>query len=56
MPKAPEIVYRDKGWISWYHFFGREKVPFLPYAKARNFVKKLNLNSQTQWKNIVKMN
>ena len=40
LPNRPEIVYKDKGWIDSYAFFGKEKKEYPSYEKALEIVQK----------------
>lgn len=59
IPKDPNTVYRNKGWVSVGDWLGtniqatrfRE---YLPFKQARSFVRSLNLKSQSEWKNYCK--
>ena len=49
VPFNPDEVYED--WKNWKHFLGfKNKVPFLSYAEARDFVRSLKLNGLKDWK------
>ena len=55
IPKDPNTVYQDKGWVSVGDWLGtnikatrfRE---YLPFEQARDFVRKLNLQGRDAWK------
>ncbi len=49
LPKSPDNVYKDKGWISWPDFLGYEKNEFYEFNEARKIVHSLKLKSQSQW-------
>lgn len=55
IPAAPDIYYKDNGWINWSHWLGYEilgvipRGSALPYEDAEELVWKLNLNSQKEW-------
>ncbi len=54
IPSAPNIVYEDKGWLSWGDFLGYGTVlsvgkAYDPFIHARNYVRSLNLKSQAEW-------
>ena len=43
-PSSPDLVYKDKGWIGWPEFMGRENIlkrEFLPFEKFRTEVRSL---------------
>lgn len=53
LPYHPERRYRDK-WISWYDWCGFKKQSrrgknFLSFEKAREYVRKLGIKTQTEW-------
>jgi len=50
IPAKPEIVYKDKGWTNWYDFLGYEKLEWLSYEEAREFVRNLNFKSYGEWR------
>jgi superfamily II DNA or RNA helicase len=55
IPKAPDHSYKGKGWVSWGSWLGTEnlalgKMKFMSYEKAQSFVRKLGLNSGTEWR------
>ena len=55
VPSWPDNVYRNKGWISWYDWFGKDSPEnYLPYKKARTYVHKLKITSQSEWKKYIK--
>jgi superfamily II DNA or RNA helicase len=44
LPSAPDKQYKNKGWISWFEFFGKETPDFYPtYGEARKAVIKLRI-------------
>ena len=59
IPKTPDGVYKDKGWISWGDWLGTgsvassEKV-FRSFKEARIYVRDLNLNNIAEWKSLIK--
>ena len=50
IPAQPREKYRSKGWKGFPDFLGYEKIYFLPFDEAKNFVQKLNLRSRGEWK------
>jgi hypothetical protein len=61
IPANADGVYKDKGWINWNDWLGTDTVaPFLrqyrPFYKARVFVRRLKLKSQSEWKQYCKGN
>lgn len=54
IPKAPEVVYREKGWVSVGDWLGtgndaNQFKKFLPFASARKVARSLKLASQAEW-------
>ena len=56
LPKAPEIVYKNKGWIGYPEFFGRKKITFLPFLQAKEIVMKQNIKTIAEWQIYSKTN
>ena len=59
IPAAPNQVYKDKGWKGMGDFLGTGTVApkdriHRPFPEAREFVRKLNLKSGTEWKEYCK--
>jgi superfamily II DNA or RNA helicase len=59
IPKKPEIIYKDKGWISLGDWLGTGRIAarfrsYREFNKAKKFVHLLNLKSGTEWKNYSK--
>jgi hypothetical protein len=55
IPSLPSFFYKDFGWISWGDFLGTGNVAtrnkkFRSFEKARLFVRNLNLNSWSDWR------
>ena len=54
IPSKPQLVYKEK-WISWVDWTGidarktKSYKKFLPFIKARDFVRKLGLKSVSEW-------
>jgi hypothetical protein len=49
VPSNPDEIYDD--WKNWKHFLGfKNKVRFLSFTEARNFVRSLKLNGLKSWK------
>lgn len=50
IPKSPSTVYKDKGWISWKDWLGRDdNFRFKDFEVARDFVRSLGLKSRREW-------
>jgi len=57
LPTNPNIVYKNKGWINIYDWIGvEERVPILPFKKARDYVIKKKFNSKSEYLNYIKKN
>jgi len=63
IPKAPEVVYRKKGWISVDDFFGKPttqnnkaRLGWADFKAAKEFALKLNLKSGNDWREYIKSN
>ncbi len=61
VPKNPEKIYKNSGWINWGDWLGTSKVSshkrsFLSFEEAKVEVKKLNLKSIADWRNFVLKN
>ncbi|MBX7065617.1 MAG: DEAD/DEAH box helicase family protein [Parachlamydiales bacterium] len=58
IPRTPDRVYKGK-WHSWGDWLGTDKPSkdaksFLSFDKAREFIRSLNLESETQWRRYCK--
>ena len=54
LPANPDTYYKRRGtWVSWPHFLGTarwsRKVSWLPFEEARDFVRRLELQTQQEW-------
>lgn len=54
IPSNPKLVYKDSGWAGFGDWLGTYKVPpfqmeFRDFNSARDFARKLGLNSSTEW-------
>ena len=51
IPSNSYNTYKDKGWNGWGDFLGTGNVRgvFLPFEKAREYARFLNLNNQKEW-------
>jgi hypothetical protein len=47
IPTNPNVVYKE--WLDLDDWLGLEKIEYRSFSEAKEFVKKLNLNSQTYW-------
>jgi superfamily II DNA or RNA helicase len=46
VPANPELIYKNE-WVNWQDWLGEKG--HLPYAQAKVFVRKLRLNSSSEW-------
>ncbi|MBT6647662.1 MAG: hypothetical protein HOB51_09170 [Thaumarchaeota archaeon] len=54
LPRYPEGVYKNKGWKGWGDFLGTGNISpkdktYRSFESAREFARKLNLKSRTEW-------
>lgn len=54
IPKHPERIYKNKGWVSWSDWLGNEIIAsynrqFQPFEQARLFVHSLHLKTKEDW-------
>lgn len=61
LPKSPEFVYKNSGWISWGDFLGTGVIApihrqYPPYKEAKKIVHALGLKSQNDWIKFTKTN
>ncbi len=54
IPSAPQVAYRNSGWVSWGDWLGTgaissAKRQYLSFENARSFAKSLQLSNQKQW-------
>ena len=54
IPKSPDHVYRDMGWIGWGDWLGTESIApknkrYRSFDKARSFARTLNLKNSMEW-------
>ena len=47
IPSAPDRFYKDKGWISWMDWLGKEN--FLSFKEARDYARGLGLKGMREW-------
>ncbi len=55
IPTNPNVVYKDKGWISWGDWLGTQRIAdikknYLKFDEAKEFVQSLKLLSKGDWK------
>jgi superfamily II DNA or RNA helicase len=52
IPSAPYNIYKNKGWKNWGDFLGTnkfQKINYWSFKKSKNYIKKFNLKSQSDW-------
>ncbi len=59
IPKNPNQVYKDKGWISWGDWTGTNviatyKIKYRKHSEAKKFVRSLGLKTANEWRAFVK--
>ncbi len=59
IPSTPNLIYKNKGWVSWGDFFGTNRIAdqykiFISYDECKKIIKKLNLKSYSDWKKYCK--
>jgi superfamily II DNA or RNA helicase len=59
IPKAPSLVYKDKGWSGWGDWLGTGTIAnfnriYRPFEEARSFVHQLQLKNDKEWSDWVK--
>jgi len=52
IPASPNHIYKSNGWVDWHDWLGKKhwEEIFLSYAEAKVFVRRLKLNSLTEYK------
>ena len=54
IPSGPDHIYKGKGWLSWPDFLGFKEGyvagEYLPFEEAREYVWRLGLKSQKEWR------
>lgn len=56
IPKKPDRFYKNKGWVSWYDFFGTKKIEYPDYNKALKIANSLKIKSSSEWRKLAKLN
>jgi hypothetical protein len=59
IPKRPDLYYKNNGWTSWSEWLGYEIIKnsdknFLKYEDAKEYVIRLNLKSNNEWREFCK--
>ena len=52
LPSAPYRTYKDKGWIDWDSFLGKEKFP--PYEEAQKIVQERGIKDKEEYLSVYK--
>jgi hypothetical protein len=56
VPRNPDVVYKDKGWIGWGHFLGtyvpsiKKTTDYLPFGQALPLARKAGIKSSGGWR------
>jgi len=55
IPKAPQLIYKNLGWISWGNWLGTNKVSdwkknWLPYSEAEKIIHDYKIKSEKEWR------
>lgn len=59
IPLNPQTFYKNKGWVNWGDFLGlkfHNKRNYTSFSLAKEFMNKLNIQSQNEFKNYMKEN
>ncbi len=51
IPSRPDSVYRNKGWISWRNWIGKE---WLSFSQAREFARSSGIKNSREWEKYAK--
>lgn len=49
IPASPNVIYKNKGWVSWYVWLGTSVKTYLSYDEAKAFIHTLKLKSFKDW-------
>ena len=49
LPAAPDVSYKNKGWIDWPSFFGKTKASYPIYEEAKRIVQENGIKSRTDY-------
>lgn len=50
LPKHPDVIYANNGWVNWYHFLGKERREQYPtYEEARTAVRALGIKTLAEY-------
>jgi Putative integrase/Integrase repeat unit len=51
LPSEPSVVYKGKGWTTWFDFLGKEKIfKYKTYEEAKSAVIKMGLSNSTNYR------
>ena len=50
IPRNPQTVYKENGWIDWPSFFDRKKIDFVSFEESKKILKKYNFVSERELK------
>ena len=61
IPSSPQAKYKDTGWVSWGDWLGTnsvatQKINYLDFVEAREFIRQLNMTTTKEWKEYSKKN
>ena len=54
MPSDPDKTYAGKGWVNWWHFFGKVEKEFLSFEEAQKIAQSMNILSSKQYNSFKK--
>jgi len=50
IPSAPDLEYRNKGWVNWGDWLGNDKYErFRPFQDAKGYVRQLKIRTSREW-------
>ena len=49
IPKAPDVVYKNKGWIGFSNFFGKNSIEKYDYFRSKEYVKLFKIKNLKEW-------
>ena len=49
IPKAPNVVYKNKGWIGFSNFFGKNSIEKYDYSRSKEYVKLFKIKNLKEW-------
>jgi hypothetical protein len=59
IPSEPNLIYKENGFVSFQDWLGSDYTSnfnkeFLPFNESRNYIRTLNIKSETEWRKFVK--